>query len=104
MTVQFRLEGPSLTIGALNFGDTLAQDSTKLTERKQDLLNKPYSRFSIELFEFEQIRPLYLSAVICAYTSPRPSPASSATPISPCHQTCPSKFQSIPAPSSGFRE
>jgi len=61
MTVQFRLEGPSLTIGSLDFGDSLAQHSAKLAERKQDLLNKPFSRFSIELFEYEQIRPLYLS-------------------------------------------
>jgi len=61
MTVQFHLDGPTPTIAALDYGDTLARTSSNLAERKNDLLNKPFSRFSIELFEFEQIRPLYLS-------------------------------------------
>lgn len=61
MTQQFRLTGPSVTIGSLDYGDTLAQASTELAERKNDLVGKPFSRFAIELFEFEQIRPLYLT-------------------------------------------
>jgi outer membrane protein assembly factor BamA len=61
MTVQFRLDGPALTIASLDYGDTLAQASTELAQRKTDVLNKPFSRFAIELFEFEHIRPLYLS-------------------------------------------
>lgn len=61
MTLQFRLNGPSLKIGSIEYGDSLAAASTELEERKNDILNKPYSRFSIELFELEQIRPLYLT-------------------------------------------
>jgi len=61
MTVQFHLDGPTPTIASLDYGDTLAQTSSSLAERKNDLLNKPFSRFTIELFEFEKIRPLYLS-------------------------------------------
>lgn len=61
MTVQFRLNGPAVAIGSLDYGDALAQASTELAERKNDLLGKPFSRFAIELFEFEQIRPLYLA-------------------------------------------
>lgn len=60
MTVQFRVNGPSVAIGSLAFGDTLAQTSSEIEQRKNDLLEKPFSRFSIELFELEQIRPLYL--------------------------------------------
>jgi outer membrane protein assembly factor BamA len=61
MTVLFQLDGPSLAIASLDYGDTLAQASTELAQRKTDLLNKPFSRFAIELFEFEHVRPLYLS-------------------------------------------
>ena len=61
MTVQFRLNGSSVAIGSLDYGDALAQASTELAERKNDLVGKPFSRFSIELFEFEQIRPIYLT-------------------------------------------
>jgi len=61
MTLQFRLNGPTVVIGSLDYGDSLAQTSSELAERKNDLLGKPFSRFAIELFEFEQIRPLYLA-------------------------------------------
>ncbi len=96
MTVQFHLNGPSLTIASLDYGDTLAQTSTWLAERKNDLLNKPFSRFSIELFEFEQVRPLYLSTgnlrvqfsapVVRFAGGPKPPPASKVSvqiPIDP---------------------
>ena len=62
MTQQFRLDGPSVTIGSLDYGDALAQNSTELAERKNDLVGKPFSRFAIELFEFEQVRPTYFTA------------------------------------------
>jgi outer membrane protein assembly factor BamA len=61
MTVQFHLEGPTLTIGSLDYGDTLAQSSTELAQHKNDLLNKPFSRFAIGMFELEHVRPLYLA-------------------------------------------
>ena len=103
MTVQFHLNGPSLTIASLDYGDTLAQTSTELAERKNDLLNKPFSRFAIELFEFEHVRPLYLSTGNLRVSSPRPSCALPATPSSRLPQRCPSKSPSIPARSSIFR-
>jgi outer membrane protein assembly factor BamA len=86
MTVQFHLDGPTPTIASLEYGDTLARTSSNLAERKNDLLNKPFSRFSIELFEFEQIRPLYLStgnlrvnfAAPVAHITGNPSPAPAA--------------------------
>jgi outer membrane protein assembly factor BamA len=62
MTVQFHLDGPTLSIGSLDYGDTLAQSSTELAQHRNDLLNKPFSRFAITMFEFEHVRPLYLSS------------------------------------------
>jgi Surface antigen variable number repeat len=61
MLMQFRLEGPTLRVGSLQYGDSIAQDSEALRERSSDLVGKPFSRFAIEIFENEQIRPLYLT-------------------------------------------
>jgi outer membrane protein insertion porin family len=62
MIMQFRQDGPSFTISSVRFGDSLAQDSEKLRDRVSDLVGKTFSRFAIELFENEQVRPIYLSA------------------------------------------
>lgn len=61
MIMQFRQDGPSFTIASLTFGDAQAQNSEKLKDRVSDLVGKSYSRFAIELFENEQLRPVYLS-------------------------------------------
>lgn len=61
MLMQFRVAGPSLLVGSLRYGDSLAQDSEKLRDRNPALLGKPFSRFRIEIFENEQVRPLYLA-------------------------------------------
>jgi len=62
MMVQFRVAGPALTVGAIEYGHTLAQNSEELRDRSPDLIGKPFSRFAIQLFENEQVRPLYLRA------------------------------------------
>jgi outer membrane protein assembly factor BamA len=61
MIMQFRQDGPSFTISNVHFGDSLAQNSEKLHERVSDLAGKTFSRFAIELFENEQVLPIYLS-------------------------------------------
>ncbi len=60
MMQQFKVVGASLTINAVQFGDALAADSRRLQERLSDLVGKPYSRFALEVFANEQVRPLYL--------------------------------------------
>jgi outer membrane protein assembly factor BamA len=61
MMIEFRQNGPNPTMGSLAFSDALAQNSEKLRDRIHDLVGKPFSRFAIEVFENEQVRPLYLS-------------------------------------------
>ncbi len=61
MIMQFRQDGPSFTVSSLTFGDALAQNSEKLKDRVSDLVGKSFSRFAIELFENEQLRPIYLA-------------------------------------------
>jgi outer membrane protein insertion porin family len=61
MIMQFRQDGPSFIISSLTFDDSLAQNSEKLKDRVSDLIGKSFSRFAIELFENEQLRPIYLA-------------------------------------------
>jgi outer membrane protein assembly factor BamA len=62
MIMKFRQDGPALTVARISFGEPLAQNSQKLHDRIGDLVGKGFSRFTIELFEQEQVRPIYLSA------------------------------------------
>lgn len=58
---QFRIESTALKVGAVEFSDALARDDHGIRERVVDLIGKPYSRAALELFEFEQVRPVYLA-------------------------------------------
>ena len=60
--IQFRQDGPTFTVSSVQFNDWTAQNSEKLHDRVSDLVGKKFSRFAIELFENEQVRPIYLSA------------------------------------------
>jgi outer membrane protein insertion porin family len=59
MVMQFHLEGVQLRIQSVQFGDAVATDSERLKDRIADIKGKPYSLYSIEVFENEQVRPLY---------------------------------------------
>jgi outer membrane protein insertion porin family len=61
MIMQFRQDGPGFTMSKVRFGDSLAQNSEKLHDRVSDLAGKTFSRSAIELFENEQVLPIYLS-------------------------------------------
>jgi outer membrane protein assembly factor BamA len=57
---QFRVEGPALTVGSLVFSDSLASSDHHIQVQLTDVVGKPYSRYAIELFAYEQVRPIYL--------------------------------------------
>ena len=61
LEVQFRLVGPSLNVGKVEFTDPLAQHDERIAERLQDLIGKPFSRYYTDIFVTEQVRPIYLS-------------------------------------------
>ncbi|MGH9714329.1 MAG: POTRA domain-containing protein [Candidatus Acidiferrales bacterium] len=58
---QFRVEGPSLKVEGIEFTDTLAKSDREIQKRASDLIGKPFSRSAVELFEYEQVRPVYLT-------------------------------------------
>jgi len=57
---EFRAEGANAIIAGVEFTDALAQTDRAIQTRLADLIGKPFSRRAIELFEFEQVRPIYL--------------------------------------------
>jgi outer membrane protein insertion porin family len=59
MVMQFRLEGVTLRVQLVEFGDAAAANSERLKDRVSDIKGQPFSLFAAEIFENEQIRPLY---------------------------------------------
>lgn len=58
---EFKVDNAGVDIGSVNFSDALAQNDRGIHTRLADLIGKPYSRTAIELFELEQVRPIYLA-------------------------------------------
>lgn len=58
---QFRVDGADATVSSVEFSDALAKSDRGLQERLSDIVGKPYSRSALELFEFEQVRPIYFA-------------------------------------------
>lgn len=58
---EFELDNGGLDVASITFSDSLAQSDRGIHTRLSDLVGKPYSRSAIELFELEQVRPVYLA-------------------------------------------
>jgi outer membrane protein assembly factor BamA len=59
MEMQFRVEGIQLRVQSIQFADATATNSERLKDRVGDIKGQPYSLFAVEVFENEQVRPLY---------------------------------------------
>jgi outer membrane protein assembly factor BamA len=57
---QFFVEGAGLKIASLNFSDAALASNPVVQQHLTEIVGKPYSRTSIDLFLAEQIRPVYL--------------------------------------------
>lgn len=80
---QFRVEGLNLTVSGLQITDSLATSSLEIQQRQQDIVGKPYSRVRLELFEQEQVLPLYRSHAYLQAAFGPPSARVTSTPGSP---------------------
>lgn len=71
--VMFTVAGASLKIAGFDFQDPIAAESRRIAQAKQDLIGKPYSRYTIEMFLMEQVRPVYLDRghLRVAFDTPR---------------------------------
>jgi outer membrane protein insertion porin family len=57
---QFHIEGGALRIGKLEFSDPSLLASKAVQQHLSEIVGKPYSRMTIDLFLTEAIRPVYL--------------------------------------------
>jgi outer membrane protein insertion porin family len=57
---QFHIEGAALRIGKLEFSDSSLLASKAVQQHLSEILGKPFSRTTIDLFLTEAIRPIYL--------------------------------------------
>lgn len=71
--VMFTVAGAALKIAGFEFQDPIAAGSRRISQAKQDMTGKPYSRYAIELFLMEQVRPVYLERghLRVAFDTPR---------------------------------
>jgi outer membrane protein assembly factor BamA len=73
-TLEFRVDGAELNVASVEFSDPLANQDRAIQQRRSDIVGKPFSRSAFELFEFEQVRPVYLSHAFLRVQFGRPSP------------------------------
>src|SRR4029077_12970534 len=57
---EFHVEGAALQIAKLEFSDPALSDSKAVQQHLSEILGKPYSRMTIDLFLSEAIKPMYL--------------------------------------------
>jgi len=58
---QFHVENAGANIAGVEFSDPLAQSERGIQQQLSNIVGQPYSRTAVELFEFEQVRPVYLA-------------------------------------------
>ena len=98
MIMQFRVDVPDLRIQSVQFGDSLAMDSERLKDRVSDIKGQQYSRFAIEMFENEHIRPLYISKGYLRARIGPPEPKLSLDPSDPEKMTVDTVIPVTPGP------
>jgi outer membrane protein assembly factor BamA len=78
--VLFTATGASVNVQGVEFTDPLPMKSLPVSARLSDIIGHPYSRLSLELFAFEQIRPVYLEQgyLKVLFGAPVVSPAAAA--------------------------
>jgi outer membrane protein insertion porin family len=57
----FRTDSADVNVAGVEFSDALAGNDPAIKDRLSDLIGKPFSRVSMELFLVEQVRPAYLA-------------------------------------------
>lgn len=80
---EFHVTGANLKIGRIEFNDRLAMESRAIQQHVRDLLGKPYSRLTLEIFQFEQVRPVYLEKGYVRVRPGKPEVRLTANPNQP---------------------
>ena len=59
--VEFTVTGLVVRVAAVTFTDSLAMKSIDVSARLVDAVGQPYSRMAMIVFDYEQVRPVYLT-------------------------------------------
>jgi outer membrane protein assembly factor BamA len=59
MMMRFTVAGPTLKVEGVRFEEPIAAQNKIIAAEAQELVGKPFSRFTIELFLQEHVRPVY---------------------------------------------
>jgi outer membrane protein assembly factor BamA len=89
MVQEFHITGASLKIARIEFADPLANSSRGLQIHVSELLGKPYSRMTIDLFLAERVRPVYLQKGYLRAKIGPPEIRLTADPTKPLPDTLP---------------
>jgi hypothetical protein len=60
--VQFSVEGNPVLVQAVEFSDPLAGKSLQVTAQLSEVVGHPFSRLTVALYAYEEVRPAYLSS------------------------------------------
>jgi hypothetical protein len=95
---QFHADDVALTINSVSFSDDLASKDAAIEERLPDLVGKAYSRSLIQLFTFEQVRPVYLGHAYLRAEFPQPAAKLAAGTTNPLDARVDVTIPIVPGP------
>ncbi|HEY7825909.1 MAG TPA: POTRA domain-containing protein, partial [Candidatus Acidoferrales bacterium] len=84
---EFQVEDAELRVSAVEFSDPMAGADRGIQQALSDMVGKPYSRTRLELFELEQIRPVYFAHAYLQVKFGEPSARFTATSSQPVPDT-----------------
>lgn len=84
---EFQVEDADLRVTGVEFSDPLASADHGIQQELSDVVGKPYSRTRLELFELEQVRPVYFAHAYLQVKFGEPSARFAATPSQPIPET-----------------
>jgi outer membrane protein assembly factor BamA len=86
MVQEFQLDGTDVPVVAVFFTDPLADEDRGVRQSLSLLIGHPFSRYAIETFNFEQVRPLYESSAHLNVKIGEPAARFTADPMQPGRQ------------------
>jgi len=84
---EFQLQGQELPVEAVFYTDPLADESRAIHQSLNQLVGHAYSRYAIDTFDFEQVRPLYESAAHLRVKIGEPAARFTGNPNQPLRQS-----------------
>jgi outer membrane protein insertion porin family len=98
MVEKFRVNGARVTVASLTFSDALAQNDPGLKQVQDVIVGKPYSRYTLAIFQVEQVRPVYTSKGYLRVQFGKPVTQFIADPTKPLSSEITVQMPIVPGP------